>query len=43
VLVHEYGDVEHALIWDLTQRYLPSLVEQLEVLVPPPPQEPHAS
>jgi len=43
VLVHEYGDVEHALIWDLTQRYLPSLVEQLKILVPPPPQEPPAS
>lgn len=40
VLVHEYGDVEHALIWDLIQRELPALVEQLERLVPPAPQEP---
>ena len=37
VLVHEYGDVEHALIWDLVQEYLPRLVQQLEELVPPPP------
>lgn len=43
VLVHEYGDVEHALIWDLVQRYLPSLVEQLEPFIPPPPQEPQDS
>jgi uncharacterized protein with HEPN domain len=39
VLVHEYGDVEHALIWDLVQRQLPILVDQLQGLVPPPPQE----
>ena len=39
VLVHEYGDVEHALIWDLVQEHLPRLVQQLEGLVPPPPQE----
>ena len=38
VLVHEYGDIEHALIWDLLQ--LPALVEQLEAWVPPPPQDP---
>lgn len=40
VLVHEYGDVEHALIWDLIQRHLPLLVEQLSSLIPPLPQEP---
>ena len=38
VLVHEYADVEHALIWDLVQRHLPILIEQLEPLIPPPPQ-----
>jgi len=43
VLVHEYGDVEHALIWDLVQRHLPILVEQLEDLVPTPPQDPTES
>lgn len=37
--VHEYGDVEHALIWDLIQRHLPLLVEQLVSLIPPLPQE----
>ena len=40
VLVHDYGAVEHILIWDLVQRYLPILIEQLEGLVPPPPQDP---
>jgi uncharacterized protein with HEPN domain len=39
VLVHEYGEIEHALIWDLVQRYLPSLIERLEGLVPSSPQE----
>jgi uncharacterized protein with HEPN domain len=38
VLVHEYGDVEHALIWELVQRHIPILVDQLESLVPPPPE-----
>ncbi|MEA2602561.1 MAG: hypothetical protein QOF89_3553 [Acidobacteriota bacterium] len=39
VLVHEYGDVDPALIWDLVQEHLPRLVAQLEDLVPPPPQD----
>jgi uncharacterized protein with HEPN domain len=43
VLVHEYGDVEHSLIWDLVQQYLPSLVEHLEPLIPPPPQDSQGS
>lgn len=37
VLVHEYGDIEHLLIWDLVTDHLPQLVEHLEALVPPPP------
>lgn len=40
VLVHEYGDVEHALVWDLVQRHLPILVDHLASLIPPLPQEP---
>jgi uncharacterized protein with HEPN domain len=39
VLAHEYGDVEHALIWDLVRRQIPVLIEQLQVLVPPSPPE----
>ncbi|HEV7508951.1 MAG TPA: DUF86 domain-containing protein [Thermoanaerobaculia bacterium] len=39
VLVHEYGDVDPALIWDLVREYLPRLADQLEELVPPPPQD----
>jgi uncharacterized protein with HEPN domain len=39
VLVHEYGDVDPALIWDLVQEHLPRLADQLEDLVPPPPQD----
>ena len=37
VLVHEYGDVDPALIWDLVQEHLPHLADQLEDLVPSPP------
>lgn len=39
VLVHEYGDVDHGLIWDLVDQYLPELILQLEALTPPPPIE----
>lgn len=37
VLVHEYGDIEPNLIWDLIQTYLPTLIQQLEALVPSAP------
>jgi uncharacterized protein with HEPN domain len=40
VLVHEYGDVEHALVWELVQLYIPQLVQQLVALVPRVPPEP---
>lgn len=30
-----YGDVERSLIWDLIQRDIPVLIEQLEPLIPP--------
>lgn len=40
ILVHEYADIEDRLVWDLIQDHLPQLVAQLEVLVPPPPQDP---
>jgi len=39
VLVHEYGDVDPALIWDLVREHLPRLADRLEDLVPPPPQD----
>ena len=39
VLAHEYGDIEHALIWDLVQKHIPKLAEQLAALVPPLPQD----
>ncbi len=37
VLVHEYGDIEPTLIWDLVQTYLPALIVRLEGLVPSAP------
>lgn len=37
VLVHEYGDIEDVLVWDLLQHHLPALADRLEKLVPLPP------
>lgn len=37
VLVHEYGDIEDVLVWDLLQHHLHFLADQLEKLIPPPP------
>ncbi len=39
VLAHEYGEIEPALVWDLVIDHLPALVGQIEMLLPPPPQE----
>ena len=39
VLVHEYGDVDPALIWDLVREHIPRLADQLDDLVPTPPQD----
>jgi uncharacterized protein with HEPN domain len=37
VLIHEYGDIDHALVWSVVQEHLPKLLEQLEPLLPSPP------
>ncbi|HVR98022.1 MAG TPA: HepT-like ribonuclease domain-containing protein [Thermoanaerobaculia bacterium] len=39
VVVHEYGEIEHSLIWDLVEVHLPRLKEQLAALVPPVPDD----
>ena len=35
VLAHEYGDIEHELLWIVASRHVPALIKQLEPLVPP--------
>jgi uncharacterized protein with HEPN domain len=37
VLIHEYGDVEHELIWMAVTIHIPDLIEKLEPLIPPMP------
>jgi uncharacterized protein with HEPN domain len=39
VLIHEYGEIDHALVWAVVQEHLPILMAQVEPLVPPPPTE----
>lgn len=38
VLVHEYGEIEQGLLWDLVCERVPVLVQQLEAIIPPEPQ-----
>ena len=37
VLTHEYGDIEHELIWKLVEEHLPDLIAKIEPLLPPLP------
>lgn len=37
VIVHEYGEVDHSLIWNVIHENLPALIVTLERLVPPEP------
>ena len=39
VLAHEYGEIEHALIWRVATLHIPDLISKLRPLVPPPPGE----
>jgi uncharacterized protein with HEPN domain len=34
VLAHEYGDVDPSMMWDLARLHLPTLIRQLEGLIP---------
>ena len=34
VLAHEYGDIEHELLWGVATLHVPVLIVQLEALVP---------
>ncbi len=40
VLIHEYGDIEDILVWEVASVYIPELIGKLEPLVPVPPTEP---
>jgi len=38
VLAHEYGDIEHRLLWRVATVHIRELIRLLEPLIPPPPQ-----
>jgi len=39
VLAHEYGEIDHKLVWGLATTRIPELIQQLRALLPPlPPQ-----
>ena len=35
VLAHDYGEIDHGLVWRVVTVHLPVLIEQLEALIPP--------
>jgi uncharacterized protein with HEPN domain len=37
VLVHEYGEIQHDLMWKVATVRIPVLIENLERLIPPVP------
>ena len=42
VLAHEYGEIDHDLIWTVATVHIPQLIAMLEELIPPPPPDPEA-
>jgi len=39
VLIHEYGDIDHELVWKTASIHIPELIDNLEQLVPSSPPE----
>lgn len=39
ILIHEYGEVDDALVWEVARVHIPDLIVKLEPLVPPAPSE----
>jgi len=37
ILIHEYGEIDHALVWSVVSEHLPILVGQIEPLLPRQP------
>jgi uncharacterized protein with HEPN domain len=36
LMIHEYDHVDLAVVWDTVQNYLPTLIQSIAPLVPPP-------
>ncbi len=41
VLAHEYGEIEHALVWRVATIRIPELIQRLQKLLPPLPPQPN--
>jgi uncharacterized protein with HEPN domain len=41
VLAHEYGEIEHTLVWRVATIRIPELIQQLQGLLPPLPPQPN--
>jgi uncharacterized protein with HEPN domain len=39
ILMHEYGEIDDALIWKVVIMHIPESINQLEQIMPPPPPE----
>lgn len=39
VLAHEYGEINHTIIWNVITESVPELIELLDSLIPPTPGE----
>jgi uncharacterized protein with HEPN domain len=39
VLAHEYGDIDHKIVWKVVKAHIPELIALLEVVIPPIPEE----
>ena len=39
ILIHEYGEVDNSLVWEVARMHIPDLITKLEPLVPPAPSE----
>lgn len=37
VLAHDYGEIEHALVWRVATVHIPELIQRLEAIMPPLP------
>lgn len=40
VLSHDYGDLDYHILWRVATVHVPTLVPQLEAILPPPPPDP---
>ncbi len=39
VLAHEYGDIDHKIVWKVVKKHIPELLALLEAAIPPIPEE----